>query len=131
MFLKLEEVHDFLKVIDLYDDHTHAIWATIRTGGTSNAYFILVFTLDSLVVLDITAMGKIAGIARVYPATEILSAELKKKLLFGYQFSFETADEGCHKLHVNKVMLGAKWHAKEFQALLSSTAYPYFRFSKE
>ena len=130
MFLKLEEVHDFLKENGLYDDHTHAIWATIRTGGTGNAYFILAFTLDSLIVLDITAMGKIAGIGRIYPAAEILSAKLKKKLLFGYQFSFETA-EGHHKLHVNKAMLGIKWHADEFQALLSSTAYPYFRFSKE
>ena len=130
MFLKLEEVHDFLKENSLYDDHTHAIWATKRTGGTSNAYFILAFTLDNLVVLDITAMGKIAGIGRIYPAEEILSAELKKKLLFGYQFCFETA-EGIHKLHVNKGILGTKWHAEEFQALLSTTAYSYFRFSKE
>lgn len=130
MFLKLEEVYDFLKENGLYDGHTHAIWATIRTGGTSNAYFILAFTLDKLVVLDITVMGKIAGIGRVYPAEEILSAELKKKLLFGYQFSFEATD-GIHKLHVNKAMLGTKWHAEEFQALLSSTSYPYFRAGKE
>ena len=130
MFLKLEEVHDFLKENSLYDDHTHTIWATKRTGGTSNAYFILAFTLDNLVVLDITAMGKIAGIGGIYPAEEILSAELKKKLLFGYQFCFETA-EGIHKLHVNKGILGTKWHAEEFQALLSSTDYPYFRFSKK
>ena len=59
MFLKLEEVHDFLKENSLYDDHTHVIWATKRTGGTSNAYFILAFTLDNLVILDIQLWEKL------------------------------------------------------------------------
>lgn len=128
MLLKYEEVLEFLKENNIYSEDSKVIWATQRIGRSSvNAYFLLVFSNDKIIVIGVSAMGKPEEILEVISVTDIERCAFKKKLLMGYQLTLENKEGEQAAFHVNKSMIGTKWHKDNFEAIQGGN-FAYVQF---
>ncbi|WP_165211609.1 hypothetical protein ACFSN5_08325 [Streptococcus tangpeifui] len=128
MFLKYEEVIEFLKEKEIYSEDSKVIWATKRIGRSStNAYFLLIFSSDRIIVIGVSAMGKPEEVLEVIEVADMERCDFKKKLLMGYQLTIETK-ESKSTLHVNKAMVGTKWHKENFESIQGDN-FAYVKFT--
>ena len=101
----------------------HAIYATQRLGGTTNAYFLIVFTEKEVFIISITPLGKLGKIIATLPEEMIRSYQFKKRLFIGYKLRFVLTDDRELDFNVNKMMIGAGWHKTELQSILETNYY--------
>lgn len=129
MFLKYEEVIEFLKEKEIYSEDSKVIWATKRIGRSStNAYFLLIFSSDRIIVIGVSAMGKPEEVLEVIEVANMERCVFKKKLLMGYQLTIETKESKSTTLHVNKAMVGTKWHKENFESIQGNN-FAYVTFA--
>lgn len=115
LFLKREEIIDFIKSNSLYDGTEKVIWANLNSSR--GAPVVVIFNEAGILTLPITSMGKIQGDIITVAKEDIQSVTFKKGLM-AYKIIVKTKDNEVPNFRVNKVMLGYGEQKEELERLL-------------